>query len=115
MLAKNYRVPRENIDYILEKGESFKTRLFIVRFKKNRAQNLRFRVIISKKVDLKAVKRNRLRRQVYEAIRTNLETKKPKEGNDLILIAKKSTINANFTDINQDITENIINKNYGKI
>lgn len=115
MLAKNYRVPRENIDYILEKGESFKTRLFIVRFKKNHTQNLRFRVIISKKVDLKAVKRNRLRRQIYEAIRTNLQTENIKEGLDLILIAKKSTINADFTAINQDIKECIINRNYGKI
>lgn len=113
MLAKNYRVSRENIDYILEKGESFRTRLFIVRFKKNRTQNLRFRVIISRKVDLKAVKRNRLRRQIYESIRTNLSVRK--EGYDIILIAKKSTINADFTAINQDIKENIINRNYGKI
>lgn len=109
MLATKYRVPRQYIDYILKKGDSFTSKLFIVRYKPNREKFCRYRIIISKKVDPKAVKRNHLRRQSYEAIRLNMPNN-ASSGLDMILIAKKSTIKASYQAVEDDLKNNIINR-----
>ncbi len=119
MLATKYRVPRQYIDYILKKGESYTSKLFIVRYKTNRENFCRYRIVISKKVDPKAVKRNYLRRQSYEAIRLNLPTgqaglpKNPTTGLDVILITKKNAIKASYKTIEEDLKNNIINRKHG--
>lgn len=112
MLAQKYRVPRQYIDYILKKGDSFTSKLFIVRCKPNRESFCRYRIVISKKVDPKAVKRNYLRRQSYEAIRLNL-AKETVSGLDLILIAKKNAIKASYQNLEEDLKNNIINRKNG--
>jgi len=112
MLATKYRVPRQYIDYILKKGESYTTKLFIVRYKPNKEKFSRFRIIVSKKVDPTAVKRNHVRRQSYEAIRLNLPEYSD-SGLDLILIAKKSAPKASYKAIEEDLKNNIINSNHG--
>lgn len=111
MLATKYRVPRQYIDYILKKGDLYTSKLFIIRFKKNAQHFCRYRAIISRKVDLKAVKRNHLRRQVYEAIRKNLPQKKTEQNHlDLILIVKKNAMKASFEALETDIKQNIIER-----
>jgi ribonuclease P protein component len=112
MTNLNLKVPKESIPYILKKGESYKSNLFIVRFIKNDGTFFRHRVIISKKLLSKAVQRNKLRRQIYEILR--IQTKEtPKSTNfDLILIPKKNITASSFQEIEKDITENIIKKSY---
>lgn len=113
MLAQKYRVPRQLIDYILKKGDFYTSKLFLIRYKNNKENFCRFRVIISKKVDAKAVKRNHLRRQIYEILRLN--SSEEKTGLDLILIAKKNTIKSNYKELESDLKNNIINRHNGKI
>lgn len=116
MLPLKYRVPRQYIDYILKKGDLHSSKLFIIRLKENAQHFCRYRAIISKKVDLKAVKRNHLRRQVYEAIRKNLAQTETKQNHlDLILIVKKNAMKASYKTLEADIKQNIINHKYGKI
>lgn len=107
MIQKKYKVPRQLIPYLLEKGQSYTTKLFIIRYNRNEEKFSRYRVIISKKIHSKAVKRNHLRRQVYEAIRINIlkENIKPR---DLILIPKKNILKAKYAEIEADI-KNITN------
>ncbi|MCX6735272.1 MAG: ribonuclease P protein component [Candidatus Peregrinibacteria bacterium] len=112
MLAQKYRVPRQYIDYILKKGESYTSKFFIVRYKPNREGFCRFRIIISKKVDPKAVKRNHLRRQGYEGIRLNLP-EVTTSGLDMILIVKKNALKASYQSIEDDLKNNIINRKNG--
>lgn len=119
MLSKNNRIPRLEIKYLLDKGEKYSSKFFICRYQKNREQFLRFCVIISKKIDKSAVKRNRLRRQIYEAIRLNLKENQdvPIEKSDIALILKKSVQEKDFAAFKDDI-KNIISKidqNNGKI
>ncbi len=113
MIAQEYRVPKVLIPYILKKGNEFISQLFIVRQKENRQPFSRYRVIISGKVSPKAVERNKLRRMSYEAIRIlskeeNLLTKS--QNQDIILIAKKKIIDANFQALEKDLKNNIISK-----
>ncbi len=107
MLAKQYRIPRQSIDYILKKGGQFTSKLFIIRYKKNNENFCRYRTIISKKISLKAVKRNHLRRQVYESIRINTAKKSTPTCLDLILIAKKNILKADYQTIENDLKNNI--------
>lgn len=109
MIAKNFRIPRERIAYILNKGKEGSSRLFIIRFLKNNESFPRFRTVISKKISAKAVKRNRLRRQIYEAVRIGLKESKLKDSLDIILIPKKKITESQYEDISTDI-KNILNK-----
>lgn len=114
MIAIKSRVPREDISYILKKGNLHSSKLFIIRFQENNKHFSRYRVIISKKLESEAVKRNRLRRQIYEAIRVNSSENKQK-GLDIILIPKKNIKKMAFSQITKDLTDNVIRANNGKI
>lgn len=72
MLAKKNRLSRGQVEFLLKKGAKRKSGNFLVIFKENRALSNRFCIIISKKLRLTPVKRNRIRRQIYEAVRKNL-------------------------------------------
>lgn len=111
MIAKKYRIEKNTVDYILEKGESFISKLFIIRYIPTDNTYNRYCVIVSKKIDNNSTGRNRLRRQIYEAIRT-IPTKNEKQSRDIALIPKKRIISAKFEEIQKDIEE-IINK-HGK-
>ncbi len=108
MIAKKYRIPRQDIPYILKKGEENTSKLFIIRLKEGNEQFSRYRVIVSQKIHPKAVKRNYLRRQVYEAIAQVSKTHKSTQKSDLVLIPKKKILNSNYQEILKDIQENII-------
>lgn len=101
MISKKYRVPSALIPYILEKGNLYTSKLFIIRYRKNDKQFARYRVIISKKLHPKAVTRNHLRRQIYESIR--LHQKNVAENRDIILIPKKRILKTKYSEIEADI------------
>ena len=105
MIAKKFRIPRLNIAYLLEKGDEKRSKLFIIRYKKNNKKFCRYRVIISKKLADKAVLRNHLRRQIYETIRLNLidQPTTIKENLDLIFIPKKIILKIAFKEIENDL------------
>lgn len=71
----------------------------VEKFKKQ----LKLAISISIKVSKKAVSRNRLKRQIREALRTYISGKKLAEGCYLLFIVKPAIINKNFADISQEI------------
>lgn len=109
MIAKKYRVPREKIAFILKKGEEKASQLFIIRFSGNTESFSRFRTIVSRKIERSAVKRNSLRRKIYEAIRLNVKEKESEPGpqaepsKDIILIPKKKILQKSFQAIKEDL------------
>lgn len=102
MIAAKFRIPRADISYILKKGEQFISKLFIVKYTENKEDFSRYRVIVSRKIYPKAVKRNHLRRQIYEAIRLN-QGKEEGKKKDLVLIPKKNILKADYKSIEEDI------------
>ncbi len=109
MISKEFRLGRTQINYILKKGDSFNSALFILKYLKNDEQNCRFCVIISRKVSTKATDRNRLKRQIFECIRLTLKENTPKVNLDMILIPKKIIMKKTQPNISEDI-KNILNK-----
>lgn len=80
----------ENRDYrrIYSRGKSIVTPSVVIYISKNRRQELRVGITTSKKIG-NAVKRNRARRVIREAVRELLPN--IKKGNDIIIVARAKT------------------------
>lgn len=73
MLSQKYRFhSRGGVNYVYQKGTSYRTSTLTLVTLPNTRGNQRFAVVISKKVLKSAVGRNRVRRRIYEAIRLEL-------------------------------------------
>lgn len=102
MLSKNFRLKGGNIKYLQKKGEDSQTDLFIVKSIENSAENPRFSVLVSRKIFPKAVQRNHLRRQIYEAIRLNMELAAGIK-RDILLIPKKHITDLKYQAIEKEV------------
>ena len=74
MISTLYRFHGHNsLRYVYSNGKAVRSQMFTVKFVPNaRRKNPRFSVVVSKKVIKSAVGRNRIRRRVYEYVRTNM-------------------------------------------
>lgn len=74
MIPAKYRFHGHgSLSYLYRNGQAIRTRHLTVKYVANpRRNHPRFAVVISKKVHKSAVGRNRIRRRVYECIRTEL-------------------------------------------
>lgn len=79
MISKQYRFHGYgSLKYLFSKGRAVHATDLTVKFIDNpRRKKPRFTVIVSKKVNKKAVVRNRIRRRLYELIRINQESIDP--------------------------------------
>ncbi len=79
MLANKYRFHGHgSLRYVYAKGTVTRSKYFLCKTTSNRRRNEpRVAVVISKKILKSAVKRNRVRRRMYEAIRLELPVINP--------------------------------------
>ncbi len=104
MLSKLNRIGNKGvIEKLFTKGSLYKTKHLIFKFEKQKDGPSRFAVSVSKKVYKSAVKRNQLRRQIYDAIRLNLP--KAKQHLSALIIVRNSILDRKpeFGDLEQDI------------
>ncbi len=98
MLRRSKRI--QGKDYctsILKQDDGMKTRFFGAKHRANELGWNRFAVVVSKKLAKLAVDRNRLRRQLYEAIQRAEEEISPSaQGFDIILLTRSSLLSAPF-------------------
>ncbi|MDP2643224.1 MAG: ribonuclease P protein component [Candidatus Peregrinibacteria bacterium] len=107
MIAKKFKIPKKHIALILQKGESFDSKLFVIRFWENKIGFPRFRIIVSTKFAKKAVDRNKTRRRIYEALRLIVKENSTLRPLDIILIPKKQILTKEFKEISQIAEETI--------
>ncbi len=70
MLNKRNRISGERLIIKLSRqGEAYKTKFFVFKYLPSHFPESKFALSISKKIAPKAVKRNRLRRQISDALR----------------------------------------------
>lgn len=74
MLAFKYRFHgHSSLRYVYKNGQALRSRLVTVKYSSNpHRKDPRFAVVVSKKILKSAVGRNRIRRRLYESVRTNL-------------------------------------------
>ena len=76
MLASSYRFHGYgSLKYVYKKGDVYRSRILHVKTTSNQRRNKsRVAVVVSKKVNRSAVGRNRIRRRVYEIVRSELDS-----------------------------------------
>jgi len=79
MISAKYRFHGYGgLNYLHRNGKTVRGKLMSARFASNdRRDHPRFAVVVSKKVYKSAVKRNRIRRRIYEIIRNNISDNPP--------------------------------------
>lgn len=66
-------------------------------------KQLRIAITLGLKVSKKAVKRNRIKRQIREIIRLLIKVEKLKVGYYLLLVAKPEILDRNYAEISQEV------------
>lgn len=103
MLAKKYRLQIQ--DWLKDKNKRISTRksdFFIVRFSQNKLNFSRFGVVISVKVSKSAVKRNKIKRTIFDFIRLNKLYEI--SGNDVVITILSSVSKLNKEEIKKEIS-----------
>lgn len=99
MLNKKYRFhSRGGVRYVYQNGKTIRSPKMSLVFAENKKGFTRFAVIVSKKVEKSAVKRNFIRRRVYEALRKNIELI-PKKVDYLFVVYSKEIGEMPFSEL----------------
>ena len=99
MLNKKYRFhSRGGVRFVYQNGKTIRSAKMSLVFAENTRGYTRFAVIVSKKVEKSAVKRNYIRRRVYEALRKNLDLL-PKNKDYLSVIYSKEIGEMPFSEL----------------
>ena len=101
MLPKKYRLNlRKTRDHISNTGKTVYGTFFTL-LTTTDTTSPRFGVLLSRKLSLSAVKRNHLKRQVHEIIRTHLSTLP--SNIQVMIIPKRSALTVTYSDLEADI------------
>src|SRR5690554_2489728 len=96
-MEKKYRL-RKNIEFkkVYSGGKNYWNRNLTLFVKKNKLEETRFGITVTKKIS-NAVVRNKIRRRIKEIYRENFY--KIKSGYDLIFIPKKNVIDISYKEL----------------
>ena len=99
MLNKKFRFhSRGGVRYVYQKGRTLRTPKISLIFVDNTRGFTRLAVVVSKKVEKSAVKRNRIRRRVYEALRLNFDYI-PKKRDYIFVVYSKDVGRMPFSEL----------------
>jgi len=102
MLPKVNRLKKkQDIERVFKKGEGFKEDFLVLKIAENKLSQSRFAFVVSQKVSKKAVIRNKIRRQLSEAV--GMRLKKLKKGIDALLIARPDFAIKDFWEMDEVI------------
>jgi|SRR5690625_4507509 len=101
-MKKAYRVKnKEQFQLILNKGNSFANRELVIYYKKNPSyEHFRVGISVGKKIG-NAVKRNKIKRLIREAVRKLKDHIDPEV--DIIIIARHPTLNMSLSQIERSL------------
>ena len=102
MLKKQNQLTKDKeFDNVFKNGKSSYDNIIGIKIITNNLDKSRFGILVSTKISKKAVERNRIKRQIREVIRLNLEAIKP--GYDLIIITLVPILGKNSQEIAKSI------------
>lgn len=104
---KNRIKKKKDFEIIYKKSKIFKNNFLILRVLENNLEDCRFSVIISQKVNKKAVCRNKIRRRIYSIIKKNFNNLKIKA--DIVITIKIDIKDKSFKEV-EEIIEKIFIK-----
>ena len=98
MLRREFRIPK---GLRFNNSRLFSSPLFTIKVRENGLTFNRFAIIVSKKVDKRAVVRNRIRRLISSSLEELYN--KLKQGRDAIFIVRRDAINKSREDFFKEI------------
>ncbi|PJE57640.1 MAG: ribonuclease P protein component [Candidatus Portnoybacteria bacterium CG10_big_fil_rev_8_21_14_0_10_38_18] len=101
------RFKKADFNNLFEKGKTIAGEPVFLKFRRNNLKNNRFCFVVSLKVSKKSTIRNRIKRQLKNAVRENIKNIKP--GLDIAIIAKPGIIGKRYWEIKEEI-ENLFQK-----
>ncbi|MCJ7804290.1 ribonuclease P protein component [Patescibacteria group bacterium] len=104
MLPKTYRLPlKTELNRLKKDGQIFQGKFFGLLLSPGNLNNdtSRFAVIVSNKIDKRAVKRNKIRRLINEVLKSLWP--KIKTGVEGVFLVKKTATEATFEEIKNEI------------
>ncbi len=107
VLRRSKRLPKGSyIDDLIKDGDKIESRFLVIRKRENGLEYNRYAVNVSKKLEKSAVKRNRLRRQIYEIVRLleKAENIKNEKKLDIIFFARKTLLGKSYQEIEEALT-----------
>ena len=103
MLPKKFRLKKKKeIEAVFSQGDVKNLKFVFVKFLKNNLDHPRFCFSVSKKIALRANKRNYIRRVLREIIRKEI-LPFLKKNFDYLIIAKPQILNKNYHQIKEDL------------
>jgi len=102
MLAKQHRLLKQKeFEKVFKQGRAFYTKVLGAKGLINELKSNRFGIVISSKISKKATERNKLKRQIRQAVRElNAELK---SGFDLVLIALPGFLNQEYRTVKAEL------------
>jgi len=102
MLPRINRIKnKKDFEAIFKNSKSFKNSFFIFKIAKSNLGFNRFGFVVSQKVSKKAVVRNKVRRRLVEAVKS--ESKDANGGKDVVIIALPRIAEADFWEIKEAV------------
>ncbi len=92
---------QKDFEQVAKKGNSFFTKEFGFKIIKNNFKKNRYGIVVSLKVDKKAVVRNKIRRQIREIIRLN--NKNIKQGFDIMILTRSLIKDLKYKEIEEKL------------
>ena len=102
MLPKEFRLHKDkDIKGLAKIGQTFFLPEFIIKYQKQDNNDLKIGFVVSTKVDKRAAARNKLKRQMRQAIHDKLSD--IKKGHFILIIAKKKALELDFATISKQL------------
>tara|TARA_Y200000002_G_scaffold373982_1_gene373986 strand:+ start:227 stop:583 length:357 start_codon:yes stop_codon:yes gene_type:complete len=92
-----------HFSYLIQNKKKISRKYLLIYYVERQASEQSFAFSVSKKVNKKAVIRNKIRRQLKEIIRVNQYSINKRY--DMLLIAKQTILNADFSEVETEIKE----------
>lgn len=103
MLPKSARLSKNQVEEVLKTGRRFSSTYFLATATRSSDSRRAFAVVVSKKVAPTAVLRNKLRRRVYNAVRTISKTSAASPLVSVVVTVKREAVPATFADFCEDL------------
>ena len=105
MLSKKFRFhSRGGVRYVYQYGKTLRSSKMSLVFMPNERGFMRVAVVVSKKIEKTAVKRNLIRRRIYEILRNNFNTV-PKKTDYIFVIYSKDVLKMKEKDLKDLVLE----------
>jgi len=105
MLLKTKRLQKEReIKEVLRKGKNAVSARLTIKWLPNKTKNTKLALVVSKKIDKRAARRNQIRRILREHLRQNYLLK---PGNNIVIITRQGLENLDSKQLRQELDKTL--------